>query len=1383
MAATVYLTQPQLFPLIVLAQVKLSLLHGNTPVSAGAYARYSFMLCSKQNNISLGYEFGQLALSLSERFANKEISTRVLLMVGALTIPWTVHLKESIPLLQRAYQNGLESGNLDGAALSHFYESQSSYLVGEELQDLAHKIAAYSAHIQQIKQEFHFGNNELLRQVILNLTTRTEIPCTLVGEAFNENKMLPIYQSSSNQLGLYCLYLHKAILSYWFDRKEDALDYITIAANYQVAATSQATVPLFHFYDSLIRLALYDTSSTSEQTSILTQVNENQEKLEFWATHAPMNFQHKYELVLAVNYHCLGQVMEAIDAFDRAVSGAKHNGYAQEEALANELAAKFYLDWGKEKVAADHIQEAYYCYACWGATSKVADLEARYPELLRPILESSASSGDVLNPLRTIAAPTISTHTGTQPSNINIGLNQTFDFASILKASQALSSTIQLDDLLCQLTQVILQNSGADSCALILPNETGIWQVRAVATSGDKTQLYTAPLTNNPNLPVKLIQYVKNTQKIVVIDNSKTDLPVIDDYLIEHQPKSLLCLPLLNQGHLIGILHLKNQLTSGVFTSERITILNILCAQIAISLENARLYQLERHRADQLTASEKRLQTLFDQAADAVFLLEEQRIIDCNQAAVSLLRHPNKAELLELQLDQFSPKRQPDGQLSAVKIKCMLLEASQRCSLGFEWVYQRYDGEDLWAKITLTPIKYRGKIIFHCVARDISDRKKLEKEQSRLTAVIEATPDFIGVASAQGEILWHNTPLRKLRTDLGTPDNHDVISDCHPDWANEIIVNEAIPNAIQNGSWSGELALLDGAGREIPVSQVIIAHKSATGEVENFSTIMRDISDLKQAEVNSRLLASVVESSDDAIITKKLDGTITSWNQAAVDLFGYTETEAIGQPITMLFPAERLQEEPQIIDHIKNKKRVKHFETVRLHKDGSTIDISVTISPLVDSHGHVVGASKIVRDIRDRKAAEKSLKLTQFAVDKAGLGIFYIREDGCFQEVNEAACSNLGYSSEELKGRYVWDISYDMQPHEWPSYWESIKQNSFVRFEGRHQRKDGSIFPVEIVANYLEYDGEGFSFAQAQDISDRKQSEVAILQKTQALENALTDLQNAQLQLVKSEKMSSLGGLVAGVAHEINNPVGCIIGNVDVAQDYFNDLLGLLDHYREKFPQPGADIEDELDAIDLDYVREDLPNLIRAMENAGNRIKSISKSLRTFSRADKTTKQSSNLTEGIESTLLILRHRLKANEHRPTIAVETDYGDIPEINCFPGQLNQVFMNILANAIDMFDEMAQQNTFEDLKKTPQKITIKAANLVEQVEIRISDNGAGMTDKVKSKIFDHLFTTKAAGKGTGLGLAIARQIVVDVHGGSLEADSEVGHGTTFCIQLPL
>ncbi len=278
------------------------------------------------------------------------------------------------------------------------------------------------------------------------------------------------------------------------------------------------------------------------------------------------------------------------------------------------------------------------------------------------------------------------------------------------------------------------------------------------------------------------------------------------------------------------------------------------------------------------------------------------------------------------------------------------------------------------------------------------------------------------------------------------------------------------------------------------------------------------------------------------------------------------------------------------------------------------------------------------------------------------------------------------------------------------------------------------------------------------------------------------ELQASQLQLIQSEKMSALGNLVAGVAHEINNPIGCVVGNVHAVEESIEDLFHIIDLYSQRLPEPDAELREELDAIDLDYLRQDLPKLVKAMKDGGDRIKSISRSLRTFSRADTDTQQKFNLHEGIDSTILILRHRLKANEQRPEIEVITEYGDIPEVDCFPGQLNQVFMNILSNAIDALEESNQGRQFAEIEQHPNQIKIRTSAEGDQVKISIADNGIGMPADIQERIFDHLFTTKEVGKGTGLGLAIARQIIEENHQGYIHVNSEPGKGTEFVIVLP-
>lgn len=293
-----------------------------------------------------------------------------------------------------------------------------------------------------------------------------------------------------------------------------------------------------------------------------------------------------------------------------------------------------------------------------------------------------------------------------------------------------------------------------------------------------------------------------------------------------------------------------------------------------------------------------------------------------------------------------------------------------------------------------------------------------------------------------------------------------------------------------------------------------------------------------------------------------------------------------------------------------------------------------------------------------------------------------------------------------------------------------------------------------------------------------------IEEKSIKLNQALETLQDAQFQLVQSEKMSALGNLVAGVAHEINNPIGFVTGNLKMAREYVEDLFRLIELYQKYYPNPEPEIEQKIEEIDLEYLRDDLPKLFNSLKIGSDRIRNISTSLRTFSRGDTENKTLFNIHEGIDSTLLILRHRLKASESHPAIKVIKNYADLPLINCYSGQLNQVFMNLLANAIDAVEESNQGKTFEEIEENLNQIEITTSLTKDEksVEIKIADNGLGISEEVQQRIFDNLFTTKAVGKGTGLGLSIARQIIVDKHSGSLNFNSQIGKGTEFIIEIP-
>lgn len=885
-----YQGSPNIFPFLALKQVNLSLDGGNTVLSAYAYGLYGVILSGILGDIELGYQFGKLGTKLLERFDARQIECRVIFTFNGNICYWKEPLKQTIKPLGEGYQIGRQMGDIEAASLCAFYDIQHSFWLGQGLVELEQKISNYSQAFRQLQQQTTLNYGAIYWQSILNLLGLAENPCCLSGTAYQEEKMLSLHQQANDNPALAFLYLTKLILCCIFQHFPQAVVLAELAQNYISGMPGNIVIPMFHFYDALACLSVYSDVPLSEQKRLLEKVTVALKKLQHWAQHAPMNFMHKFYLVEAERHRILGQSIEAMNLYDLAIKGARQNEYVNEEALANELAAKFYLEWDKEKIAQTYLIDAYYCYSRWGAKAKVDDLECKYPQLLAPILTRKKNT---LITNGTIALTTTATVTSTSVEARNL-----LDLVTVMKASQAISSEIELGNLMTVLMQALLENTGAQKGFLILSRDEKLLVAAGASAEGKKIDLHQyIPVDEFDELPVRVINYVARLGQDLVLSNAgKSGEFIRDRYISTHKLKSLLCTPIINRGKLIGVLYLENNLTVGAFTAERLQIVKLLSSQAAISLENAFLY----------------------------------------------------------------------------------------------------------------------------------------------------------------------------------------------------------------------------------------------GNLE--------------------------------------------------------------------------------------------------------------------------------RQVQQRT-----------------------------QELNE---------------------------------------------------------------------------------------------KNARLSQTINQLQRTQAQMIHTEKMSSLGQIVGGVAHEINNPINFIYGNLTHANDYVQQLFDLIRLYQQNYPETVAEIKDKIEDIELDFLAEDLPKTLTSMTVGANRIRDIILSLRNFSRLDEASLKPVDIHEGIESTLLILQHRLKSGG----IELIKEYNALPKVTCYAGELNQVFLNILNNGIDALENGSGSSVMGDKQKSSNRqlptIRIKTETIDSNfVSIRIADNGCGMAEDVRTRVFEPFFTTKPVGYGTGLGLFVSYQIVVEKHGGNLTCISIPGEGTEFIIDIPM
>ncbi|MEA5553605.1 AAA family ATPase [Anabaena cylindrica UHCC 0172] len=1167
-----YQVDPALLPFVVFAQVRLSIQYGNAPESTYGYVFYGLMLLIFAGDIDSAYQFGRLGINLLEHLDASKLAAKTIFAFNCMLRHWKEPIKNGLKDSFQAYLIGLETGDIEYAGLSLCNCGLIGLFSGRDLRLLNQEMEAHYKAIERLHQYGVLSIQSLYYQAVLNLIEAPTEPYLLRGDRYDEEKLIPLHIKNSELTMLYQCYVIKLLLSYLFQEYEQALENINLVEKYVGAGPGLPFLSIFYFYDSLTHLAIFANATELEQATILERVSTNQEKMKLWTYHAPTNYSHRYELVEAERYRVLGNKKEAIEKYDRAISLAKENEYINEEALANELAVKFYLDWGKKRIAQEYMMNAYYGYVYWGAKTKVADLERRYPQLLSLILQqthSPLSTSETIFALETITS-TIST-----TANSGGSVSDSLDLAAVLEASQTISGEIELEKLLSSLLAIVIKNAGADKCVLMLLRDEHLLIKGSISVGIEPVVLQCLPVEDSQDIPLKLIYKVKHNRQTAVMWDATLDPTLANDpYIVRQQPKSILCSPILHQGKLLGILYLENNLATGAFTSDRIELLNLLCAQAAISLENARLYQQSQIKNQELEESIRKLQ------ATQVQLQSSQ-------------------EFLRLVIDNI-PQLVFWKDRNSTFLGCNL-SALQATNLQ-------------------SPAQIVGK----------NDHNFFIQEEAD----------------------WYQLCDRRVM-ESGEAELHIIETQLRADGIQYWLDTNKIPLCDSDNNVIGILVTID------------------------------DISDLRRAEAER----------------KKAQ--------------------------------EELQEKEQFLRSIY---------------DGAEIVIFV-VDVLADGNFHYAGWNS---------AAEKITGVR--SVDIVGKTLTEV--------MGEAEGKRLQQLFTEIvttgqKAAYEEHINFHGQEKWWFANLNPIKN-----LEGQVDRIIVTTFDIS---------------EQQAALRERKEAELALQQKSQDLEQALSNLQKAQLQMVQSEKMSALGNLVAGIAHEMNNPLGFIYASLQQAKPIISEIFEHLKLYQKSFPHPGAEILDHAETIDLDYSLEDFPKIIDSMTIACDRLTNISTSLRTFSRADKDYKVPFNIHEGIDSTILILKHRLKANEKRSAIEVITNYGNLPQIQCFPGQLNQVFMNILANAIDALDESSRGWDTETIGENHNRIIVTTSIENQQVKITIADNAKGMSEQTKQKIFDHLFTTKSIGKGTGLGLTIAKQIIEEKHQGSITVNSAPGEGTEFIICL--
>lgn len=701
---------PKLLPLLSFLQIRLSLRHGIALETAPALCVYGLIECGVTGNINAGYRFGRLAIELLRRAGGREYEAKVLVVFNAQIHHWKVHARKTLSPLLEAYQVGLETGDLEYAAYAVHVHCCNSYCIGRNLAALERSMVTYTSVIKHLNQKTAYNFQQIWHQSLLNLRNAGAEQWRLEGEVYDEKKMLPRHIEANDRTAVFDVYFHKLILSYLFGNYPEAVKNADSACKYADGVTGMLYVPILWFYTALAKAAVCRTMPQGlRRQREINRIERIRKQMAKWAAHSPENFQHKHDLIAAEQAGLSGDEPGARRFYRQAMENAALNDYPNEGAIASECFGRFWLDRNELLLARHYILKARSLYQVWGATGKIRELDEHYADLLEkepvPLEQWTTSEMSTSGP----------------------GTAGGLDSVSVLKASQAIAGEIRLPNLLKKLMELVIENAGAQNGMLLLKRDADFMAEAVKPKESDDISVLNGIAFKDADLPESIVRFVERTQEAVVLDHADQEERFANDpYVRRCAPKSVICLPIVHQKYLMGILYVENNLVHGAFTRHRIENLKVIASQAAIALENALLY-------DDLRRAESKLRNLIQTAREGFVELDlEGYVKDVNPELCYIFGMP-RDKLIGRNI-LTTPDRE-----TAEKLGREFAMRREGKTGAYEITFTRPDDRKIHCMIKATPIFEEDRQVgSFAMVTDITERIEAEEEIRKLNEELEA---------------------------------------------------------------------------------------------------------------------------------------------------------------------------------------------------------------------------------------------------------------------------------------------------------------------------------------------------------------------------------------------------------------------------------------------------------------------------------------------------------------------------------------------------------------------------------------------------------------------------------------------------------------------